>query len=260
MRTSSACTPCSSSSLFFTWFACQSASALPRVPIRSGFIPCPRLALVQAEKMPYGVNRCQPPAHLAAAAQLLRRLLEHSFDQFFGDVRDAARAPPAKRRHLRQFFADEHLRGAYENGREDRPPIEPASSAARHDSNFAMCSATMDFGSRNFRFASLFVLLDDFAQVVNVVEIQIVKPRRLRPRRCAARPDPPRTSAGLRARQSRVRASRASALALRRPPKSPQYPARRVRVRAIPTRSLRRRRVSANSVSSIIANGSRRAS
>ena len=53
--------------------------------------------------------------------------------------------------------------------------IEPASSAARHASNFATCSAISASARGNFSFAGALVLFDDFAEVVNVVEIEIVE-------------------------------------------------------------------------------------
>ena len=53
--------------------------------------------------------------------------------------------------------------------------MEDASRVARQPSNLAMWLGDDGFGARNFRFAGVAILLDDLAEVVDVVEVEAVE-------------------------------------------------------------------------------------
>src|SRR4029077_17834101 len=65
------------------------------------------LFVVQAEKMPDGVNRPKPPAHVSTAANALRRLVEDSLDKFFGDGGEPLALLRRNIWHFRKFFAQQ---------------------------------------------------------------------------------------------------------------------------------------------------------
>ena len=53
--------------------------------------------------------------------------------------------------------------------------MEDASRVARQPSNLAMWLGDDGFGARNFRFAGAAILLDDLAEVVDIVKVEAVE-------------------------------------------------------------------------------------
>ena len=169
------------------------------VPMRSRSLvaPCrPRDSSIDAEKMAQGFDRAQPAAHFARIAK--RSAGSSSTRSINSSVmrREALAFLGRKILHFGKPFAQQTFRDACGTGRARSSTIEPASRAARQFSNFAMCSAMMASARGISASRARLFCSDDFAEVVDVVEVQIVETGRFRSRRCAARPSPPRTPAG----------------------------------------------------------------
>ena len=114
-----------------------------------------------------------------------------------------------KMRHLGELFAQEHLALLVKAVRavvDDRAGLERCAPGFE----FRDVLADDRFGARNFRLARPLVLLDDLAEIVDVVEIDVVKTRGAPARCCAARPDRPRTRAFRRGAMARSSISRES--------------------------------------------------
>ena len=151
---------------------------LPRVPIRSRVTPRP-FALagvtINAEKMAQGFDSPETAAHLASVAQAFGGLVENALDQFFRDTGKALAFFGREIFHFGESLAQQHFAVLAETAAkifDDRAGFERGAPGFE----FRDVLGDDGLGARNFGFAGALILLDDLAEVVNVVEIEIVEP------------------------------------------------------------------------------------
>ena len=194
----------------------QRAAARPNAQrLHSSFPP-----LVEAEQMAQRLHSRQPPAHSAPAVAASAAALPACARSVLRSCARCVRAPRGDTSSISVSLSRMQLSRCWCNrsrrSSDDRPGFQRA--APRFE--FINVLGDNRFGAGNFRFARFLVLLHDLAQIIDVVEIQIVEPRRgFRP---TLRGTPrSTTNTGVpAARRSRVPSSRASEPVPSRSPKS----------------------------------------
>ena len=150
----------------------------------------------------------QFPPQVAHALQSLRRLQQDAIENLVHQLGHAAAVLRPKdcgmvlRRSRRKAS-----RSAARRAR-NSPSTTPVSTLACQASNFAMCSSMMASARGISACARALILLHDLGEVVETVQIHVVKAGGTRARRCAARPDPPAAANGSNAPPWRAPASR----------------------------------------------------
>ncbi len=116
----------------------------------------------------------EAPAHAAPAAKALGGLVENALDQFLGDARDAMALLGRNVRHFLQLLFEKKQAMPMKAAAKivhDRPCFERGAPGLK----LGDVLGDDRFHARDFGFTRFFVLLDDLAQVVDIVEIKIVE-------------------------------------------------------------------------------------
>ena len=151
--------------------ACHRASALPLVPIRSAFKASPGPAGTCRESLQNSGVFCAIPECRACARRESRTTRSRSSCSM---AANCARSSSERWGIDARRSCTKASRSAASLLRRS-PSTAPAATPACQCRNFSTCSSMIDFGARNFGHARLLVLLDNFSQVVNVVEIRVVE-------------------------------------------------------------------------------------